>query len=144
MDKQHLNLTEDEFEQIVQQAIGTIPKEFLEKLDNVAIVVEDLPSLYQLNKLRLRSGFFILGLYEGAPQTKRGRYSVTLPDKITIFKKPIETIAQSLDDLKEIVKNTVWHEVAHHFGMDETTVREAEKKRRERLPKQMEVNKKRL
>lgn len=135
VDKQHLNLTEDEFEQIVQQAIGTIPKEFLEKLDNVAIVVEDLPSLYQLNKLRLRSGFFILGLYEGAPQTKRGRYSVTLPDKITIFKKPIETIAQSLDDLKEIVKNTVWHEVAHHFGMDETRCKRSREKKKRKITK---------
>jgi hypothetical protein len=68
----------------------------------------------------------ILGLYEGVPQTKRWYYSQALPDKITIFKNSIERMACSEDEIKKIVKNTVWHEIAHHFGMDERKIREVE------------------
>ena len=72
-------------------------------------------------------------LYEGVSQTRRGaNYNAALPDKITIFQKPIEREARSKEDLKEIVKNTVWHEIAHHFGMSEKEVREAEIKRRKK------------
>jgi len=72
----------------------------------------------------------IFGLYEGVPQTKRWHYGQVLPDKITIFKKPIERIARSENEIKEIVKNTVWHEIAHHFGLDEKRVKEAESRRK--------------
>jgi len=83
-----------------------------------------------LRKLRVRGSLIIFGLYEGVPQTKRGNYGQVLPDKITIFQKPIEEFAHSEEEIKEIVKNTVWHEIAHHFGMDEKRVRAAEKARR--------------
>jgi predicted Zn-dependent protease with MMP-like domain len=119
------------FEEIVKEGIKAIPERFLEKLDNVDIVIEDEPTLYQLRKLRARENSLIFGLYEGIPQTKRGNYGQVLPDKITIFKKPIEKIARSEKEIQEIVKNTVWHEIAHHFGMDEKRVREAEVKRKE-------------
>ena len=98
----------------------------MEKLDNVDIVIEDEPTPYQLRKLSARGGFLIFGLYEGVPQTKRWHYGQVLPDKITIFQKPIERVAHSEEEIKEIVKNTVWHEIAHHFGMDERRIREAE------------------
>lgn len=126
----------DEFEKLIEEAIATIPKEFLEKLENVSIFVVDFPTRHQVMKLRVRGrGGLLLGLYEGVPQTRRRYYGVggTLPDKITIFKLPILSIARTRDDLKEIVKNTVWHEIAHHFGMDEREVAEAERKRRERF-----------
>jgi predicted Zn-dependent protease with MMP-like domain len=120
----------DKFEKLVDQGIKAIPKEFLEKLENVEIVVEEEPTPEQLKKLRIRKGSFLFGLYEGVPQTKRWHYGQVLPDKITIFKKSIERYAYSAEDVKEIVKNTVWHEIAHHFGMDERRVREAETRRR--------------
>ncbi len=116
----------EKFEKLVNEAIKTIPKKFLEKLDNVGIVIEDELTPYQLKKLRARKSSIIFGLYEGVPKTKRWHYGQVLPDKITIFKKPIEKIAQSEDKMKEIIKNTVWHEIAHHFGMDEKRIREAE------------------
>jgi len=119
----------EKFEKLVNQGIKAIPKKFLEKLDNVDIVIEDEPTPYQLRKLRTRGGFLIFGLYEGVPQTKRWHYGQVLPDKITIFKNPIEKIASSEKVIKEIVKNTVWHEIAHHFGMDEKKIREVESKR---------------
>jgi len=116
----------EKFEKLVNEGIKAIPKKFLDKLDNIDIVVENEPTSYQLRKLRVKKGLFIFGLYEGVPQTKRWYYSQVLPDKITIFKKPIEKMASSEKEIKEIVKNTVWHEIAHHFGMDEKQIRERE------------------
>ena len=123
-------MTREKFEKLVNEGIKAIPERFLEKLDNVDIVIEEEPTPYQLRKLRARKSLIIFGLYEGVPQTKRGHYGQVLPDKITIFKKPIERIARSESEIKEIVKNTVWHEIAHHFGIDEKRVREAELRKR--------------
>jgi len=123
-------MNREKFEKLVMEGVRAIPEKFLEKLDNVDIVIEDEPTPYQLRKLRARKSLIIFGLYEGVPQTKRGHYGQVLPDKITIFKKPIERIARSESEIKEIVKNTVWHEIAHHFGIDEKRVREAELRKR--------------
>ena len=118
----------EKFEKLVDEGIKTIPEKFLKLLNNIAIVVENEPTCYQLEKLKVRQkqSLMILGLYEGVPQTKRWHYGQVLPDKITIFKKPIESMAASETEIKEIVKNTVWHEIAHHFGMSERRIREAE------------------
>lgn len=117
----------DKFEQLVKEGIDAIPKRFLEKIDNADIVIEDEPTEEQVQKLKLRPGAKLFGLYEGIPKTKRGYYTWVLPDKITIFQKPIEEICFSDEQIKEQVKKTVWHEIAHHFGMDEERVRKAEK-----------------
>lgn len=123
-----------EFEKIVKEGIKAIPKIFLKKLDNVAIVIEDEPTLVQRNSLGLGSSATLFGLYEGVPQGRRGTgYSGVLPDKITIFQKPIEEAARNEQEIKDLVKSTVWHEIAHHFGMDESRVRQAEAKRRKKL-----------
>lgn len=123
------NLNREEFEEIVKKAVKDLPPEFRSKLDNVAIVIADKPDSGQLKKLRLRKGkTLILGLFEGVPKPKRAFFGAALPDKITIFQKPIQALARSRLDLGKIVKNTVRHEVAHHFGLDETALRWAEKK----------------
>jgi predicted Zn-dependent protease with MMP-like domain len=122
-------MNDEEFAKIVEAAIKNIPEEFQNKLENVSMLVEDLPTPNQLNKLRARGERgMLLGLYEGVPQTRRGHYGIGghLPDKITIFKFPIERIARSKVHLIQIVVNTVKHEIAHHFGMDEHQVRDAE------------------
>jgi len=122
------------FKKIVEKGMKAIPEKFLRKLDNVAIVIEDEPTPAQKKKLNIHSNWTLLGLYEGVPRTERGtNYNAVLPDKITIFQKPIEKEAQGEENLKEIVKNTVWHEIAHHFGMSETRVRQAEIERRKKL-----------
>ncbi len=133
-------MTLEEFEKIVEEGIKAIPKRFLEKLENVDICIEEESTPFQFKKLRVKKNSLLLGLYEGIPQTERRHYAQVLPDKITIFKKPIEKIAHSRhrrgspeaakEEIKEIVKNTVWHEIAHHFGMNEKRVREIEKKQR--------------
>lgn len=118
------------FEKLVNEGIKDIPQKFLDKLDNVGIVIEDNPTPEQLKKLKVRKNYFLFGLYEGIPKTKRWGYSDVLPDKITIFKHPIEQAAQTEEEIKKLVKETVWHEIAHHFGMDEQEVREAESRRK--------------
>ena len=120
----------EKFEQLVNEGIKAIPEKFLKKIENVAIVIEDKPDVYQLEKVKLKKGTVLFGLYEGTPRNKRLNYGQVLPDKITIFKKPIENYGRSEKEIREIVRNTVWHEIAHHFGMDEKMVREAEYKRK--------------
>ena len=128
-------MDDQEFGKLIEKAVKNIPEEFLKQIENVSIVIEDSPSRKQLDRLNPGGGGMLLGLYEGVPKTKRRGYGIggTLPDKITIFKMPMLTLSRSYDDLIEIVKNTVWHEMAHHFGMDESAVRRAERKRVERL-----------
>ena len=129
-------MDDNEFDELVNEAISTIPKEFTQKLENVAIVVAELPTKSQLNKIYKRGERgMLLGLYEGIPQTRRRNYGIgmVVPDKITIFKWPILQIAKSYEGVVEVVRNTVWHEIAHHFGMDEGMVRRAEAGRRARI-----------
>lgn len=124
-------MTDEEFEQLVNAGIEAIPKKFLDLLDNVAVTIEQEPNLEQIKQYQLTHGQTLLGLYEGVPQSKRGaNYTAVLPDKITIFRKPILRLAVEPGRIKQIVKDTVWHEIAHHFGMDEAEVRNAERKRR--------------
>ncbi len=123
-------MTDEEFEEIVREGIKNIPKKFLEKLENVDVVIEDEPTLYQLKELKIKGNSLIFGLYEGVPQTQRSNYGQVLPDKITIFKKSIEKVACSEEEIKKIVRDTVWHEIAHHFGIKEERVRFLESKRK--------------
>lgn len=120
-------MTFERFEILVDEALETIPEEFKELLSNVTVLVENFPKPHQLARLKMRRGL-LLGLYEGTPLTRRGRYGIggQIPDKITIFRLPIMYIARSEEHLKKIVQNTVKHEIAHHFGMDEHTVRKAQ------------------
>ena len=123
-------MTREEFEKLVNEGISSIPEKFLKRLENVDIVIEERPTNDQLKKVNIQNPFCLFGLYEGIPKTKRGSsYGMVLPDKITIFKDAIERSARNEEEIKEIVKNTVWHEIAHHFGMNEKEVREKERKK---------------
>lgn len=123
-------MTREEFEKLVNEGISSIPEKFLKRLENVDIVIEERPTNDQLKKVNIQNPFCLFGLYEGIPKTKRGSsYGMVLPDKITIFKEAIERSARNEEEIKEIVKNTVWHEIAHHFGMNEKEVREKEIKK---------------
>ena len=120
-----------EFEKLVEEGMEQIPEDFLAKLENVAVVVEDEPNSEQLKKVNLAKNQTLFGLYEGVPQTHRGpNYGMTLPDKITIFQKPIESFCRNDDEIRKQVAETVWHEIAHYFGTDEKKVREIESRRR--------------
>lgn len=119
------------FEKLVAAGIDGIPKEFSEKLNNVVITIADEPTNDQLGRGRVAPGSTLFGLYEGIPQNRRGAgYTLVLPDKITIFKNPIVAASAGKPErVKNIVRDTVWHEIAHHFGLGEQEVREREQKR---------------
>ncbi len=105
------------FENLVSQTTKELPKEFLEKLKNVAILIQEMPDEYQLKQGGYSENKCLLGLYEGVPQIQRGYYNRALPDKITLFQKNIESVSNNEPKaIREIIKNTLWHEVGHHFG----------------------------
>lgn len=122
------------FEKLVKEGIEAIPERFQKLMDNVAIVIEEEPTPAQLKKVRVPNGRTLFGLYEGVPKTSRSAgYSMVLPDKITIFQKPILEFCRSEEEIRKEVKRTVWHEIAHHFGSPEEKIRLLERKRRGRL-----------
>lgn len=118
-----------EFEKFVVEAVEMIPEKIMKMAENVQICVEDEPTEKQINSLKMKKRDILFGLYEGIPKTKRGNYGFSLPDKITIFKNSIEKVAFSREEIREKVKKTIWHEIAHHFGIDEDRVRNLERKR---------------
>jgi predicted Zn-dependent protease with MMP-like domain len=124
-----LIIEDKEFEQLASAAIDSLPDEIIKNMKNVAIVVENEPSEEQRQKFHLNAHTTLFGLYEGIPLIKRSaNYSLVPPDKITIFKKPLMMSAQSIDDLKDKIKRTIWHEIAHHYGLDHDRIHELEHK----------------
>jgi len=120
-----------EFDRLVAAAYARIPARFRRRMKNIAMVVEPEPAPAQLARGRVPRGSTLLGLYEGRPLTKRSVFeSFAMPDRITIFQGPHERLAGSPEQLAKLVEDTVWHEVAHYFGMDELQVRAAERRRR--------------
>ncbi len=112
------------FERLVSRALRQLPPDIRGRLDNVAVVVEDEPSPYQLASSGVRPGDTLLGLYQGIPLTQRSSsYGMVLPDKVTIFRKPIESICASDQEIVRQVRQTVIHEIAHHFGLSESDLR---------------------
>jgi predicted Zn-dependent protease with MMP-like domain len=108
------------FEELVTDAVSSLPAEFGELLDNVEIFVEDWPSREQLKSVGLKGRYELLGLYEGTPITHRDQsYNLVLPDRITIFQKPLEAQCLSTSEIKREIVRTVKHEIAHYFGLDE-------------------------
>jgi predicted Zn-dependent protease with MMP-like domain len=123
----------EEFNRLVTAAYDRIPGHFRSRMQNVAIIVEPEPSVQQLARARVSHGGSLFGLYEGRPLTVRSVFdSFTMPDRITIFQGPHERVARSPEHLAKLVEDTMWHEVAHYFGMDESQVRSAERTRRSR------------
>ena len=120
----------DEFDRLVAAAYARIPSRFRRRMKNIAMLVEYEPSAQQLARGRVPPGNTLLGLYEGRPLTERSVFeNFAMPDRITIFQGPHERLAESPEHLAKLVEDTVWHEVAHYFGMDERQVRAAERRR---------------
>lgn len=123
-------MSDEEFLKLVDAGIDALRDDIKERMRNVAIVIADEPSKTQREENNLKPGDVLFGLYEGVPQTERGIEDFLLmPDKITIFKNAILEAYTDPKEIAECVANTVWHEVAHHFGMDEDGVGQEEIKR---------------
>jgi len=123
-------MNREKFENLVVRAIANLPPEFHSKLENVDVVVEDWPSPGLLKQLKIKYPGQLLGLYQGVPQIKRGRgYGMVVPDKISIFQKPIEAQCHSDAEAEAKIAEVVYHEIAHHIGIDEKTLRKIESER---------------
>ncbi len=119
----------DKFEELVARAVEELPAEFQEKLENIDVVVEDYPTRHQLGQTGTRSGYTLLGLYEGVPLTVRtSSYGLVAPDKITIFQKTIEAECAGGADagIQAEIQKVVRHEIAHHFGINDARLKEIE------------------
>lgn len=124
-------MSDEEFEQLVNEGIDSIPERFVARLENVAIVIADEPTPSQRKENHLKPGSTLLGLYQGVPLTMRGDHygGMVIPDKITIFKNPILSASGGdKEAIRELVRSTVWHEIAHYFGYDDNTIREREQR----------------
>jgi len=120
--------TEAEFDDLISQAIGQLSQEGIEGLENIAITSADVPTPEQLQKLQLRGDQLLLGLYEGVPLTKRGvNYTFALPDKITLFRLALAQKAKDEEDLPKQIRHTLWHEIAHYYGLDHPAIHALEK-----------------
>ena len=117
-------MTRTEFERLVRQAMEQIPPELRSRVENVDIVIEGWATPNELLGSGIEEAESLLGLYEGIPLTERYGYDMVLPDKITLFQKAIESICSSDEEVVEEVRNTVVHEVAHHFGIDDDALTE--------------------
>jgi predicted Zn-dependent protease with MMP-like domain len=116
------HISDEEFEDILNKSLLTLPKEHIKALKNVALIVEDLPDASQIKQFELYGGKTLLGLYEGRPLSQRQGMQKVLPDKITLFKTPIEVNSNSLLELKEQIRHTLWHEIAHYYGLDHDAI----------------------
>lgn len=118
-------LTAEEFNQLVVQALDSLPDFFKAQLNNVEVVVSDWPSPAELQAAGVHSPYQLLGLYQGIPLTKRTtHYGMVLPDKISIFRRPIERLCRTPQAIVKQVRRTVLHELAHHFGISDERLRE--------------------
>jgi predicted Zn-dependent protease with MMP-like domain len=116
-------ISDEAFDQLVTKAMNELPQEYIKGLDNVAIVYADWPDEHQVKKSELKPGSLLLGLYEGIPLTQRGAgYTFVLPDKITLFKVPIQMVSHNDEELFEQIKRTLWHEIAHYYGLNHSHI----------------------
>jgi len=133
-------MNRERFERLVARAVETLPEEFLDRLENITVMVQNYPTSTQLTKARIRRSDTLLGLYEGVPLTKRGvHYNLVTPDKITIFQKPIESMCRDEAEITAEIQRVVQHEIAHHFGIGEarlTQIERAKSKRKSKYPSQ--------
>ena len=122
------SVTRERFESLVEEAVKAVPGRFRRHLKNLAIVVEDAPDAALLRDMDIEPPDTLFGLYQGTPLTSRGwDFGNALPDRITIFQRPIEAEAATDDDIVSAVAETVIHEIGHYFGMSEDQIEAIER-----------------
>lgn len=121
-------VSDETFSGLIARAMDEMPPQYMKHLNNIAITYADEPSLHQAHKLRLRGDQLLLGLYEGIPLPQRGAgYNLVLPDKITLFKLPIMAVTNDEHSFYNQIKHTLWHEIAHFYGLDHYRIHEIER-----------------
>lgn len=123
-----MDVSDKEFEKLIGEAIDNIPELYRNRIENVAFILEAEPTPQQRQKLNLYPNESLYGLYEGVPLPLRGGHLKLIPDKITLFKNPLLSASTNMGSLRRNIGHTVWHEVAHYFGLDHKRIHELETK----------------
>ena len=113
------SISREQFQNLVLQALSDLPEDIRHSLQSVDVVVDDVASMSQIVGTGIENAMNLLGLYEGIPLTERYGYDMVLPDKVTLFQKPIESICDTQEQMAEEISKTLIHEIAHHFGLDD-------------------------
>jgi predicted Zn-dependent protease with MMP-like domain len=113
-----IEISDDAFQQLINQALEQLPGDHARNIKNVAILYSDAPTPEQRQELALRHDQTLLGLYQGTPLTKRQGASTLYPDRITLFKLPLLSRSNTLEELQEDIRHTLWHEIGHYYGLD--------------------------
>ncbi|HSW85107.1 MAG TPA: metallopeptidase family protein [Candidatus Saccharimonadales bacterium] len=121
-----MEISDEQFQELINDALEELPGEHVKNIKNVAILYEEYPTPEQRAKARLRPDQTLLGLYEGLPLNQRQGNTRLLPDKITLFKGPLSRRTFNLVQLKEEIKHTLWHEIAHYYGLNHERISELE------------------
>ncbi len=122
-------MTEERFRELVEEALKEIPRRFRREMKNVAVVVEGEPSPEILEEMEIEPEDTLFGLYQGTPLPERGwAFGNALPDRISIYQRPIEEACEDEEEIKDCVAETVIHEFGHYFGMSEEEIEEIEEK----------------
>lgn len=115
-----IRLSEEDFGQLVDQALADLPEQFLPYMENVSVEVQPRPTRELMQSMNIRGGRTLLGVYHGVPLTRKSVEAlVDWPERIVIFQRNIEAICATKDQIVQQIRTTVLHEVGHHFGMDE-------------------------
>ena len=121
-----VNISDEQFQHLIDQALGELPGEHAKNIKNVAILYQEEPTPEQRQQNNLHPNQTLLGLYEGVPLARRQGTTTLFPDRITLFKGPLCGLATTVEELKESIKHTLWHEIAHYYGLDHDRIRELE------------------
>ena len=119
-----IEVSDDVFQELVHEALKSLPGLHASNIKNVAILYEEDPTPEQRMKLNLRHDQTLFGLYEGVPLSSRQGETRLFPDKITVFKGPLSRASSSIAELKENIRHTLWHEIGHYYGLDHERIRE--------------------
>jgi predicted Zn-dependent protease with MMP-like domain len=124
-----MQLRKEEFNKLVEEALNDIPRRFRKAMTNIAIVVEDEPSPEILAEMEIEPPDSLYGLYQGTPLTERGwGHGNALPDRISLYKNPIEEDSEDHEDVIVCIAETLIHEIGHYFGLSEEEIEEIEEK----------------
>ena len=123
-----MELTRKEFERLVDRALGKLPRRFRQRLQNIAVLVEDWADEATLEEMEIEPPDTLYGLYRGTDLPRRdSSYGGVLPDVITIYQGPIQEDCDSVGEMEDLVRDTVIHEVGHYFGLDDERLEELER-----------------
>lgn len=121
-----VEITDEDFQALINQALEELPGDHAKNIRNIAILYEAEPTEEQRQSTGVRPNETLLGLYQGTPLSIRQGMTHLMPDRITLFKGPLTRQAEDLIQLKEQIKHTLWHEIAHYYGLDHKRIHELE------------------